>query len=74
MLSLVAGILILISAIAVATVATWFPSMFPMLPGASGNDTTVLYSVAVFVLSFGILVTLGAMIQRNRPAHRRVWV
>ncbi len=73
LLSLVAGILILINAIAVAAVATWFPSLFPTLPGSSGNDTSILYSVAIIGLFCGILVTLGAMMLRGRPAQRRAW-
>lgn len=72
-LSSIAGILILMNAVAVATAATWFPEIFPTLPGSSGNDTATLYSVAVVGLICGALVVLGAMMLRSRPAHKRAW-
>ena len=72
-LSLIAGILILMNAAAVAAAATWSPGIFPTLPGSSGNDTAVLYSVAVVGLICGALVVLGAMMLRSRPARKRVW-
>jgi len=73
LLSLVAGILILLNAISVAAAATWFPSVFPLIPGSSGNDVAVLYSVATIGLICGAWVALGAIMLRIRPAQRRVW-
>ncbi len=73
LLSLIAGILILINAVSVAVVATWFPSLFPTLPGSSGNDTMILYSVAGVGLVCGALVTLGAILLRSNPTHKRAW-
>ncbi len=72
-LSLIAGILILLNAAAVAAVATWSPGLFPTLPGSSGNDTAVLYDVAVVGLICGVLVVLGAIMLRSRPEHKRAW-
>ncbi len=72
-LSLIAGTLILTNAVAVAAAATWAPGLFPTLPGSSGNDTTMLYNVALIGLICGALVTLGATMLRSKPAHRRAW-
>ena len=70
---MIAGILILTNALAVATAATWFPEIFPILPGSSGNDTTTLYGVAVVGLICGAMVMLGAMMLRSKPAQKRAW-
>ena len=72
-LSLIAGILILTNAAAVAAAATWFPWIIPTLPGSSGNDTTILYSVAAVGLVCGVLVLFGAMMLRNRAANKKAW-
>jgi hypothetical protein len=72
-LSLIAGILIIANAAAVAAAATWSPGLFPTLPGSSGNDPSVLHDVALIGLLCGVLVVLGAMMLRNRPAHKRAW-
>lgn len=72
-LSLIAGILILANAASVAAAATWFPWLIPTLPGSSGNDTTVLYSVASVGLICGVLVLLGGIMLRSIPLNRKVW-
>ena len=72
-LSLIAGILILANAASVAAAATWFPWIMPTLPGTSGNDTTVLYTVATVGLICGVLVLLGAVMLRSRPVNRKAW-
>ena len=72
-LSLIAGILILTNAASVAAAATWFPWLIPTLPGSSGNDTTVLYSVAAVGLTCGVLVLLGGIMLRSKPLNRKVW-
>jgi len=70
---LIAGILILTNAASVAAAATWFPWLIPTLPGSSGNDTTVLYSVAAVGLICGVLVLLGGIMLRSKPLNRKVW-
>lgn len=72
-LSLIAGILILTNAASVAAAATWFPWIIPTLPGSSGNDTTILYSVAAVGLVCGVLVLFGAIMLRNKPANKKAW-
>lgn len=72
-LSLIAGILILLNATAVAVAATWSPEIFPTIPGTSGNDTATLYNVAVVGLICGAMVVLGAMLLRRKPAQKRSW-
>ncbi len=71
MLSLIAGILILINAASLAAAATWFPWIIPTLPGSSGNDTTILYSVAAVGLICGVLVLYVAIMLRGNPAMGR---
>jgi len=72
-LSLIAGILILINAAAVAAAATWSPGMFPTLPGSSGNDPAILYTVAVVGLICGALIVLGAIMLRRKPTLKKAW-
>jgi hypothetical protein len=73
MLSLIAGILILVNAVSVAAAATWFPWLIPTLPGSSSNDVTILYSVAAVGLICGVLVLFGAIMLHSRPEHKRAW-
>jgi hypothetical protein len=73
MLSLTAGILILVNAVSVAAAATWFPWLIPTLPGSSGNDETILYSVAAVGLICGVLVLFGAIMLHSRPVNKKVW-
>ncbi len=72
-LSLTAGILILANAASVAAAAMWFPWVIPTLPGSSGNDPTILYSVAAVGLICGVLVLLGAIMLRSDQADKRAW-
>lgn len=73
MLSLIAGILIVCNSALVGAAATWFPWIIPVLPGSSGNDTTVLYNIAGVGLICGVLVLLGAIMLRTRPVNRKAW-
>lgn len=72
-LSLTAGVLILANATAVAAAATWFPDIFPTIPGTSGVDTATLYNIAAVGMTCGAMVALGAMMLRIKPAHKRAW-
>jgi hypothetical protein len=72
-LAILGGTLILLNAASVAVAATWYPDLFPTLPGSSGNDPIVLYGVAVIGLICGAGVVLGATMLRQRPAGRRMW-
>ncbi len=72
-LSVIAGILILVNAVSVAAAATWFPWIMPTLPGSSGNDPMVLYTVASIGFICAILVLVGAIMLRSKPEHRKAW-
>ncbi len=72
-LSLIAGILILINSTLLGVAAVWFPGIIPTLPGSSGNDTTMLYSLTVTGLIFGALVVLGAILLNRNPKHATAW-
>lgn len=73
MLSLIAGILILSNSALLGAATTWFHWIIPTLPGSSANDTTLLYRLTAFALTFGLLVLLGAIMLRSKPANRKVW-
>ncbi|DAC72926.1 MAG TPA: hypothetical protein DSN98_02895 [Thermoplasmata archaeon] len=72
-LSLIAGIFILSNTALLGVAARWFPGMIPTLPGSSANDTTVLFRLTAVGLIFGVLVLLGAILLRIRPAHKKAW-
>ena len=71
--SLIAGTLIFANAAAVAAAATWFPWIMPTLPGSSGNDAAVLYTVAAVGFICAVLVLVGAIMLRNKPEHKKAW-
>lgn len=73
LLSLVAGILIVTNTTLLGAAATWFPGVIPTLPGSSGNDTMVLYRLTTIGLICGVLVLLGAILLRVKPANKKAW-
>jgi len=72
-LSLIAGILILINTGLVGAATAWFPSLIPTLPGSTGNDSTLLYTLTVAVLIFGAIVLFGAIMLDKKPANKKAW-
>lgn len=72
-LSFIAGILIIINGVALGVVAKWFIGIMPTLPGSSGNDPTLLLGLASVGLILGVIVLLGALMLRFRPANKKVW-
>jgi hypothetical protein len=72
-LSLIAGILILINAVALGIVARWFIGIMPVLPGSTGNDPTLLLELAIVGLICGVLVLLGTLMLNRKPANKKVW-
>jgi hypothetical protein len=73
LLSLIAGILIVINSALLGAAAKWFPGVIPTLPGSTTNDPTFLYSLTAFGLIVGILVLIGAALLRTRPNHLKAW-
>jgi hypothetical protein len=71
--SVIAAILILINALLLGVVARWFIGIMPTLPGSSGNDPMVLYSLSAAGSVFGVLVLLGALMIKKAPRNRKVW-
>jgi protein-S-isoprenylcysteine O-methyltransferase Ste14 len=72
-LSLIAGILILINTTLLGVAATWFPGIIPTLPGSSGNDITSIYSLTAIGLIFGALVAIGAVLLNRNPEQTKAW-
>ncbi|MCW4028723.1 MAG: DUF6114 domain-containing protein [Candidatus Bathyarchaeota archaeon] len=72
-LSLTAGILILINAAGLAIVARWFLDIMPVLPGSTGNDPMLFYTLSAIGLILGLLVLFATLMLRNKPANKKVW-
>lgn len=72
-LSLIAGILIVCNAVAVGVAATWFPWIFPTLPGSDNNATVPFASIATIGLICGALVLFGAIMLHIKPRNKKVW-
>lgn len=68
-LSSAAGILILINGALLGIVAEWFPTIMPTLPGTTGNDPVVLFTLSAVGLVLGSLILLAAFIVRLRPEN-----
>ena len=71
--SLAGGILILINAAALGVVARLDPGFLPTLPGSAGTDPMLLYTLATVGLVLGIIVLIGGIMQRLRPANKKAW-
>ncbi len=72
-LSLVAGILIVCNAVTVGIAGTWFPWIFPTLPGSANNATVPFTSIAAIGLICGVIVLYGAMMLRTKPENKKAW-
>jgi hypothetical protein len=72
-LSLIAGILIVCNAVAVEVAATWFPWIFPTLPGSANNAAVPFSSIATIGLICGALVLLGAIMLHVKPQNKKTW-
>jgi len=72
-LSLIAGILIVCNAVAVGVAATWFPWIFPTLPGSANNAAVPFPSIAAIELICGALVLLGAIMLHVKPQNKKAW-
>jgi hypothetical protein len=73
LLSLIAGILIVCNTVLLGVAATWFPGVIPTLPGSTANDTGFLFRLAIVGLICGVLVLLGAIMLRLKPANKKAW-
>jgi hypothetical protein len=71
--SFTAAILILTNAVLLGAVSKWFIWIMPTLPGSSGNDPMLLFSLAAVGLVLGSIVLFGAIMLRLKPSQKRVW-
>lgn len=70
--SLVAGILILINAVLLGVVVTWFPWIMPTIPGTT-NDAVPFASLTTIGLVCCAIILLGSLMLRFNPANKKVW-
>jgi len=70
-LSFVAGILILINSLAVGVAVSWFPWIFPTLPGSDNNAAVPFASITIVGLVCGVLVLLGALLLYYKPLNSK---
>jgi hypothetical protein len=72
-LSLVAGLLIVCNAVAVGVTGTYFPWIFPTLPGSDNNATVPFATISVIALISGALVLFAAIMLRIKPENKKAW-
>jgi len=72
-LPLVAGILIVCNAVVVGVAGTWFPWIFPTLPGLDNNATVPFANIATIGLICGALVLFGTIMLRIKPENKKAW-
>lgn len=70
-LSAVAGILIICNAVAVGVAATWFPWIFPTLPGSDNNSAVPFTTITIVGLVCGVLVLLGTSLLCYKPVNSK---
>jgi hypothetical protein len=70
-LSLIAGLLIVCNAVAVGVAATWFPWIFPTLPGANNNAAVPFATITIVGLVSGVLILFGALMLNGKPASSK---
>ena len=71
--SATAGILVLGNALLLGVVTRWFIGIMPTLPGSSGNDPIMLYTLTVVGLILGLIILFGALMFRSKPASKKAW-
>jgi hypothetical protein len=71
-LALTAGILILVNAVLLWVVTTWFLWIMPTIPGTS-NDTVPFGTLTAIGITCAALVMLSAFMLQSKPASRKVW-
>ncbi|MCW4045498.1 MAG: hypothetical protein NWE94_08295 [Candidatus Bathyarchaeota archaeon] len=72
-LSLIAGVLVVCNAVAVEIAATWFPWIFPTLPGATDNATMPFASITAIGLICGVLVLTAATMLHVKHRNKKAW-
>jgi hypothetical protein len=72
-LSLTASVLILLNAAGLAIVARWFLDIMPVLPGSSGNDPMLFYTLSAFGLILGLIILFATLMLRRKPANKKAW-
>jgi hypothetical protein len=72
-LSLTSGTLIVCNAIAVGVAGTYFPWIFPTLPGSANNATVPFTTISVIALICGVLVLFTAIMLRIKPENKKTW-
>ena len=72
-MSLIAGMLILSNSALLGAATTWFLWVIPTLPGSSANDPAVLYRLTAIGITLGVLVLIGAIMLRIKPANKKAW-
>jgi hypothetical protein len=57
----------------VGIAGTWFPWIFPTLPGSADNATVPFTSIAAIGLICGVIVLFGAMMLPIKPENKKAW-
>jgi len=65
--------LIVCNAVAVGVAATWFPWIFPTLPGSANNAAPPFASITAVGLICGALVIFGSIMLRIKPGDKKAW-
>ena len=68
--SLIAGILILINALLLGAVTTWFPWIMPTIPGTS-NDSVPFNILTTLGLICGAIILLSSIMLHSKPTNRK---
>ena len=72
-LSLIAGFLIVCNAVAVGVAGTYFPGIFPTLPGSDNNATVPFTTISIIALISGALILLAAVMLQVKPENKKAW-
>jgi hypothetical protein len=72
-LSLLAGLLIVCNAVAVGVAGTYFPWVFPTLPGSDNNAAVPFITISVIALICGALVLFAAIMLGIKPNNKKAW-
>ena len=72
-LSLTAGLLIACNAVAVGAAGTYFPWIFPTLPGSDDNAMIPFATISIIALICDALVLFAAIMLRTKPENKKAW-
>ena len=70
---MIAELIIVCNAVAVGVAGTYFPWIFPTLPGSDNNATVTFTSISIIAVICGAMVLFATIMLRIKPENKKAW-